>query len=98
MLFDTDCLRKEWAKYWGERGPPENLYSYREMLQRSSSRKMKIFVSRSSDADSRVVWFGHLTVFLKEDSKEATFWFRDPLNFSFRYESGCWKLTAVTYP
>lgn len=89
VLFDTKCLRKEDEAFWGKEGPPEPIYSYRELFQKASSRDVKVFVLHEPTL------MGQVSVYLRGGPSDKLL--ENPKDFFFVYEDGKWKLAAVPY-
>jgi len=95
LLFDTRCFRTEDTAEREKAAAPiraEPLYSYRERVQKSPSRKVKIHVSSHEGH-----WIGQVTVLLGSETDDASLSPKNILEFTFVLEEREWRLAAILY-
>jgi len=88
VLFDSACLRKPTGE--GVESVPSRI-SLRERLRRATAREQEIAMRLIE-----TTWVGELQVYLEGKPSVATSR-NQPLEFSFEYKDGRWRLIAITY-
>ena len=89
LLFSTECLRASRAATTRPADLP--LFSLRDRLLKASKREADLEVNRVEGT-----WVGD--VFLRLEGAPGVATGRQPIEFSFGYEEGRWRLIAITLP